>query len=111
MIARTWCLLETPPTLLHAQITNRVETLRTSAFDEERKRLSAEAQEFRARKLLAKHLQLALDEIERKSRYAAYGLCIDDTRDAGDYEEEYVRHAQSGHAETQGESSGRTLTA
>ena len=68
------------PDALARQITNRVETLRTSAFDEERKRLSAEAQEFRARKLLAQHVQLALDEIERKSRYAAYGLCIDDTR-------------------------------
>ena len=65
---------------LARQITKRVETLRTSAFDEERKRLSAEAQEFRARKLLAQHMQLALNEIERKSRYAAYGLCIDDTR-------------------------------
>ena len=65
---------------LACQITKRVETLRTSAFDEERKRLSAEAQEFRARKLLAQHMQLALNEIERKSRYAAYGLCIDDTR-------------------------------
>ncbi len=62
------------------QITERAETLRTSAVDEKRKRLSVEARELRARKLLARHMQLVLDEIERKSRYAAYGLCIDDTK-------------------------------
>ena len=62
------------------QIRARVETLRASAVDEKRKLLSAEAGELRARKVLAQHLELVLDEIERKSRYAAYGLCIDDTR-------------------------------
>ena len=34
----------------------------------------------RSRKLLVKHEQLVLDEIERKIKYAAYGLCIDDTK-------------------------------
>ena len=64
---------------LAGQIAERVKTLRTSATDETRKRMTAEAKELRARKLLAQHEQIVLDEIERKSKYAAYGLCIDDT--------------------------------
>ena len=62
------------------QIVERVKTLRTSATNETLKRMTAEAQELRSRKLLAKHEQLVLDEIERKIKYAAYGLCIDDTK-------------------------------
>lgn len=65
---------------LAEQIAERVKTLRTSATDETKKRMTAEAQELRARKLLAKHEQSVLDDIERKKKYAAYGLCIDDTR-------------------------------
>ena len=65
---------------LARQIRERIETLRTSATEEERSRLSVEARELRARKLLAQHVQLVLEEIYRKRRYAAYGLCIDDTR-------------------------------
>ena len=62
------------------QITERVKTLRTSATDKTRESITAEAQQLRARKLLAQHEQLVLDEIERKSKYAAYGLCIGNTK-------------------------------
>lgn len=65
---------------LAEQIEARIMTLRTSTTDETRKRMTAGAQELRARKLLAKHEQAVLDGIERKKKYAAYGLCIDDTK-------------------------------
>lgn len=65
---------------LAVQIAERIKTLRTSATDDTRKHMAAEAQELRARKLLARHEQTVLDEIERKKKHAAYGLCIDDTR-------------------------------
>lgn len=64
---------------LAEQIEARIKTLRTSATDEARKRMTAEAQELRARKLLAQHESLVLNEIERKKKIAAYGLCINDT--------------------------------
>lgn len=64
---------------LAEQTEARVKTLRTSATDETRKRLTAEVQELRARKLLAQHEPLVLNEIERKKKIAAYGLCINDT--------------------------------
>ena len=66
--------------LLRRQIDERIRTLRTSANDETSKRMTANAQELRARKLLAKHQQTVLDDIERRKKYAAYGLCLDDTR-------------------------------
>ena len=65
---------------LVGQIAERVNTLRTSAFEETRKLVNAEAQELRARELLAQHKQIVLDEIEHKRRIAAYGLCIDDAK-------------------------------
>ena len=65
---------------LEKQLAERIRTLRTSANDDMRNRMNAEAQELRARKLLAQHKQVVLDEIDRKKRYAAYGLCIDDTK-------------------------------
>lgn len=65
---------------LAGQIAERIENLRTSATDDTRKRMTDEAQELRARKLLAQQEQAVLDEIERKKKYAAYGLCIDDTK-------------------------------
>ncbi len=65
---------------LSAQIDERIKTLRTSANDETRKKMTVEAQELRARKLLALHQQTVLDDIERRKKYAAYGLCIDDTK-------------------------------
>lgn len=65
---------------LAGQVAERIQTLRTSATDETRKHLAAEAHELRARKLLAKHEKTVLDEIERKKKHAAYSLCIDDTK-------------------------------
>ena len=65
---------------LAEQVVGRLETLRTRTTDETRKRMGAEALELRARKLLVRHEQVVLDEIERKRQYAAYGLCIDDTK-------------------------------
>ena len=64
---------------LAEQIEARVKTLRTSATDETRKRMTAEMQELRARKLFAQHEQVVLNEIERKKKIAAYGLCINET--------------------------------
>ncbi len=64
---------------LGEQIEARVETLRTSSTDETRERLTAEAQELRARKQLAQHEALVLNEIELKKRIAAYEICINDT--------------------------------
>lgn len=58
----------------------RVKTLRDSATDENRRRMTAEAQELSARKMLAKYEQTILDDIERRKRYAAYSLCIDETK-------------------------------
>ncbi|MGE0132405.1 MAG: AAA family ATPase [Blastocatellales bacterium] len=65
---------------LSAQIEERIKTLRTSANDQTRRSMTAEAQELRARKLLAAHQQTVLDDVERRKKYAAYGLCIDDTK-------------------------------
>lgn len=65
---------------LSAQIDERIKTLRTSANDQTRNSMTAEAQELRARKLLAAHQQTVLDDIERRKKFAAYGLCIDDTK-------------------------------
>ena len=65
---------------LLAQIEERIKTLRTSANDQTRKSMTAEAQELRARKLLAANQQTVLDDIERRKKYAAYGMCIDDTK-------------------------------
>jgi len=65
---------------LAAQIAERAETLRTSATTETLERISAEVRELRARKLLAAHQEIVLDEIERKKKHAAYDQCIKDTR-------------------------------
>lgn len=65
---------------LAEQIETRIKTLRDSATDETRKLMTAEAQELRARKMLAQHEQTVLADIERKKKYAAYGLCIDETK-------------------------------
>jgi len=65
---------------LSAQIEERIKTLRTSANDQTRKNMTDEARELRARKLLAEHQHTVLDDIERRKRYAAYGLCIDETK-------------------------------
>ena len=65
---------------LAGQMAERIQTLRANVTDETMKRLAAEAQELRAKKLLAKHEKTVLDEIDRKKKYAAYSLCIDDTK-------------------------------
>ena len=65
---------------LAEQLQSRVKTLQGGAPDEVREPIMAELRELRARKLLARHLQMILDEIERKKKYAAYSLCIEDTR-------------------------------
>lgn len=62
------------------QIAERIKTLRKSTSDDTRKLMVAEAHELRARKLLERHEQTVLDDIERRKKHAAYGLCIEDTR-------------------------------
>jgi energy-coupling factor transporter ATP-binding protein EcfA2 len=65
---------------LAGHIDKRILTLRMNASEDTRKQLTDEAQELRARKLLSTHQQAVLDDIERRKKYAAYGLCIDDTK-------------------------------
>ena len=65
---------------LAEQLEERINTLRSSSPDETRKRIIPEIQELRARKLLAQHQELVLNEIERRKKFAAYGLCIEDTK-------------------------------
>jgi hypothetical protein len=65
---------------LAEQMEARIRTLQATATDETRTRMTAEAQELRARKLLAVHEQTVLDDIERQKKFAAYGLCIEETR-------------------------------
>ena len=62
------------------QIAERIKSLRTTSAAEAKRRLTAEAQELRARQLLATHENVVLSEIERKKKYAAYALCIEETR-------------------------------
>ncbi|ACD89227.1 conserved hypothetical protein [Chlorobium limicola DSM 245] len=62
------------------EIEARIKTLRASATDETRKGMTAEAQELRARKLLATHQQTVLDDIERRKKHAACALCIEETK-------------------------------
>jgi hypothetical protein len=65
---------------LALQINARIKTLREGATDDTHKRMTSEAEELRARKLLAANQQSVLDEIERRKKYAAYGLCVDETK-------------------------------
>ena len=67
-------LIDEKPTLISFN------ALRDRAPDDIRKSMTAEVAEFQARKLLSKHEQLILNQIERKRRQAAYGLSINDTR-------------------------------
>ena len=57
----------------------RIESLRASASADTRTRMTAEAQELRARQLLGQHVPVILNEIDRKKRFAAYGLCVNET--------------------------------
>ena len=62
------------------ELRGRVQTLRNSEGKDARVLLNAEADELRARNVLAEHEGMVLDEIDRRKRLAAYGLCIADTR-------------------------------
>jgi energy-coupling factor transporter ATP-binding protein EcfA2 len=65
---------------LALQTDERIKTLRANTSDQTRKGMTAEVQELGARKLLATHQKAVLDDIERRKNYAAYGLCLDDTK-------------------------------
>ncbi|MGH8727942.1 MAG: AAA family ATPase [Burkholderiales bacterium] len=65
---------------LAGQLEERVKTLRSSSNEEQKKSMTWEVQELRARTLLAKHEQQVLAEVERKKKVAAYGLCLNDTK-------------------------------
>ena len=65
---------------LVGQLDERTEKLRKTASEGEKKVIAAELQELKARQILGKHQGAVLEEIERKKRIAAYGLCVEDTR-------------------------------
>jgi energy-coupling factor transporter ATP-binding protein EcfA2 len=65
---------------LAEQLNERAKSLQTGASEAQKKALSGELQELKARQMFGKHEQSVLDEIERKSKVAAYGMCLDDTR-------------------------------
>jgi hypothetical protein len=62
------------------QIEERVKALSAGASEQTKILMESEVREFRARKLLEKHLQVVLDDIERRKQFAAYGVCIDETK-------------------------------
>ena len=62
------------------EMQSRVGTLRAGKAGESWGRLNKEAEELRARRTLAKYEDIVLEEIDRKKRIAAFGLCIEDTR-------------------------------
>lgn len=63
-----------------AQLDERAAALKKEATPELKEKLAAELNEFRARAILAKNLQIVLDDIERHKKNAAYGLAENDTR-------------------------------
>jgi energy-coupling factor transporter ATP-binding protein EcfA2 len=65
---------------LAEQLNERAKSLQTVASEAQKKALSDELQELKARQMFGKHEQSVLDEIERKRKVAAYGMCLDDTR-------------------------------
>ncbi|MFO2976480.1 AAA family ATPase [Legionella pneumophila serogroup 3] len=65
---------------LYLAIEARINVLRSNTDDQTHKHMSAEVQELRARKILTKHQNTVLEDIERRKKYAAYGLCIDETK-------------------------------
>ena len=65
---------------LVTQLSERAAALRTRANPERQESMTAEAQELRARKVLGRHEKIVLDEIERKRKYAAYEMCLQETR-------------------------------
>lgn len=65
---------------LAVQLRSRIRTLRDSATSEKRDAMYSEVLELRGRNRLAQHQQAILDDIERRKKYAAYGLCLDETK-------------------------------
>ena len=61
------------------QLAERAAALRGRADPEMQKRMAEEAQELRARKVLAEHEAIVLAEIERKRKRAAYDSCLRET--------------------------------
>jgi hypothetical protein len=72
--------IETEVSGFAGQLQERATALSADISSEKHKHLIAEAQEFRARVLLAKNEQLVLDEIDRKKRDAAYEQAIGETK-------------------------------
>ena len=64
---------------LATQLLERAEVLRARADPEMQKNMTEEAQELRARKVLAQHEGVVMDEIERKRKHAAYECCLRET--------------------------------
>ena len=64
---------------LAIQLVKRAEALRARANPEARKSMTEEAQELRARKVLAENEAVVMDEIERKRKHAAYEFCLRET--------------------------------
>jgi len=64
---------------LAIQLAERAAALRGRADPEMQKRMAEEAQELRARKVLAEHEAIVLAEIERKRKRAAYDFCLRET--------------------------------
>lgn len=65
---------------LVAQIDARIKTLGSNNSEETRKQMTAELQELQDRRILAANVRTVLDEIERRKRHAAYGMCIEETK-------------------------------
>lgn len=62
------------------ELQSRIQTLLSNKDSNARALLIAENDDLRARSVLAEYESVVLEEIDRKKRLAAYGLCIDDTR-------------------------------
>lgn len=64
---------------LQGQLEGRIAALGAQDVAAERKKITGEIQELKARKLLSDNEQLVVSEIERKRKLAAYGQCVTDT--------------------------------
>jgi energy-coupling factor transporter ATP-binding protein EcfA2 len=62
------------------QMDARIKLSNDPETKENHKSMMFEIEELRARKILAKHEKTVLNEIERRRKYAAYALCIDETK-------------------------------
>lgn len=77
---KAFVTIQAQVTAAAVQMDERIKTLSGDTGGETKKTLLAEAQELRARKLLAAKQAQVLKEIERKMRVAAYELCLNDTK-------------------------------